>query len=218
MRRIFFTLLMAVMASIAAAQYIVPDTALTTKDAVYHRLGVSYASLSFNDEDQPRVHPLSDIGTVPGMSFAYTIGLPMFRNRPFYFESGLEANFFFASKDKGGVDMKFKWISLSAPLNLKYYMRIPGTKWHISPFVGLALNFNAYGRLKNSGIKDGESLDLIFDNDGQLRNIERFTYDAHVGVGVDYDRYHFRFMYGYCESYNPYVLSDCFQFGFFYDI
>lgn len=218
MQRLFLTLLMVAMAGIATAQYIVPDTALTAKNAIYHRLGISYNSLNFNDEDHPVLHPLSDIGTVPGMSLGYTIGLPVFRNRPVFFESGLEANIFFASKDKSGVDMEFKWISFSVPLNLKYYFRIPGTKLHISPFVGLSLNFNAYGRLKSSAINDGGSVDLIFSNNGLIRTIERFTYDAHAGVGVDYNRCHFRFMYGYCESYNPYVLSDCLQFGFFYDI
>lgn len=218
MKRLFFSLLMVMMAGIALAQYIVPDTALTSKDAIYHRLGVSYASINFNDDDHPQVQPLCDVGTVPGISLAYTMGMPMFRNRPLFFETGLEGSFFFASKEKRGIDLGYKWVNFSMPLNLKYYMRVLRTGWHISPFVGLDLNFNAYGRLKHGEMNDGKEINVISKSNRSIRYFERFTYGVHVGVGIDYDRYHFRFMYGYCELYNSYVFSDSFQFGFFYDI
>lgn len=125
----FILLAIVAFMSISASAQLISSSTVTYKKSDkrgYDRLGLSYSSIKFGDDDSNNA-----------VSFDWTKGIPVSSTLPIYVETGLGATFGF-----GDYDTKFLFASI--PVNATYKFEVTdGIK--IAPLIGITLQGNIMG-------------------------------------------------------------------------
>ncbi len=129
-----------------------------------------------------------------GVNVAWIKTKAISQDMPLFVESGL--GFSWIGGDLGDSDFKLNFFSLNVPVNLGYELAL-NNGMSVSPFVGLDLRGNLFGKYKI----DGESIDA-FDEDEledwylEESKLERFNVGWRIGVAFNVNNLYLGASYG----------------------
>lgn len=121
-----------------------------------------------------------------GLSAGVNKAFPLSSKVPLYLEAGVGLQYSFYSDTAYEEDVKVNMLSAKIPVSLGYEFQIPNSSISISPYAGIDVRGNIYGRIKYEEFGESESYDLFSDDDMDGDAWNRVQLGWHVGVNAKF--------------------------------
>lgn len=147
----------------------------------WQSIKVSYMPVTFDGDGGGEIN-------LNGAMLSYQKGFIVSQETPIFVETGLGVSWIGGEVEDTDIDLNF--FSLNVPVNLGYKLAI-NDGISISPFLGITLRGNLFGKYKY----EDESIDA-FDDELDGAQLKRFNFGWQIGLGVNINSLYIGASYG----------------------
>ncbi len=167
----------------------------------YNRIGVSYNNTSYSPNSDAKEY--IDGFSTNGVGIDYIHGFSISKSLPMFIETGANINFNFYGDSGSDWKQNYQNFNIQVPVNYVYRFAL-NDDFSIAPYLGLNFKVNLLSREKYDEYDDyneeweSSGWESLYDKDvmGDDGTFNRFQMGWHVGVGVQYSKFHFGLQYG----------------------